>query len=130
MSTAPRTNLVGVIEDDIGMRQGLSWLLTAAHFRVVAFTTAEEFLQHTLAEEFDCLVIDVRLPGMDGLALRQTLRAHDRRVSALMVTGHDDEATRQRFRHAGITRWLRKPFDGQTLIDAVNDAIAHEEPCP
>jgi two-component system, LuxR family, response regulator FixJ len=129
MPTAQRTPLVGVIEDDIGMRQGLSWLLAAAHFHVLAFASAEEFLQHTHGEEFDCLVIDVRLPGMDGFALRETLREHGRRVSALMVSGHDDETMREQFRRAGIARWLRKPFDGQTLIDAVNDTIASEKPC-
>jgi two-component system, LuxR family, response regulator FixJ len=122
------THLIAIIEDDTGMRQGLSWLLTAAEFRVHSFASAEEFLQHETGDGFDCLVIDVRLPGMDGLALRRTLTEHGRHVPSLMISGHDDEAMREQFRAAGVTRWLRKPFDGQTLIDAVHDAIAHEQP--
>ncbi len=117
--------LVGIVEDDVGMRQGLSWLLSAARFNVVAFSSAEEFLQRSQAERIDCLVLNVRLPAMDGLALRRTLRERGDQMPTVLISGHDDNATRERFRRAGITRWLRKPFDGQTLIDAVHDAIGN-----
>lgn len=123
MSNVPGEHLIAIVEDDLGMRQGLSWLLAASRFRVEAFGSAEEFLQRGLGDEFDCVVLDVRLPGMNGLALRQLMRDRGYRAPTLVVSGHDDEASRDRLRRAGVTRWLHKPFDGQTFIDAVNDAI-------
>lgn len=123
MVIAQRAHLVAIVEDDVGMRQGLSWLLAAARFEVVAFASAEEFLQRDREDEVDCLVVDVWLPGIDGFALCRAIREAGRRVPTLLMSGHDDDATRELFRRAGVTRWLRKPFAGQTLIDAVYDAI-------
>ena len=123
MSNGQRARLVGIVEDDVGMREGLSWLLMAARFSVVSFASAEEFLQRALPKDVDCLVVDVRLPGMDGIALCQVMQERGRRIPTLFMSGHDDPAMHALFRRAGITRWLRKPFAGQTLIDAVHDAI-------
>jgi len=123
MSRTQVLGLIGIVEDDSGMRQGLSWLLAAARFNVVVFASAEEFLQHTRDAEFDCLILDVRLPGMDGLALRKMLRERGRQMPILLMSGHDDAAMREQFRRAGVGQWLRKPFDGQALLDAVHAAV-------
>ena len=101
----------------------MSWLLTAARYDVVAFASAEEFLQRQPGTPCDCLILDLCLPGIDGVGLREILQTCDRETPVLLMTGDDSDRTRARLRKAGVTQWLRKPFDAKTLIGAVRDIL-------
>jgi FixJ family two-component response regulator len=119
MATAQYQGVVGIVDDDGGIRQSMSWLLTAARYDVVAFASAEEFLQRHPATSCDCLILDLCLPGIDGVGLHDILQHSDRETPVLFMTGDDSDRARARLRNAGITQWLCKPFDAPTLIGAV-----------
>jgi FixJ family two-component response regulator len=104
----------------------MSWLLTAARYDVVAFASAEEFLQRASQTSCDCLILDLCLPGIDGVGLRDILFHSGRETPVLLMTGDDSDRTRARLRGAGVTQWIRKPFDAQTLIGAVRRMLGSQ----
>jgi FixJ family two-component response regulator len=89
---------------------------------VSLFGTAEEYLSHPDRADVDCLVIDVRLPGMGGLELLEQVRAESTKP-AVVITGHEDERTRSRALAAGAGAFFLKPFDNRQLLGAVLGAL-------
>lgn len=114
--------MVGVIDDDASVRGALLRVLRTAGFEVVLFTTAEEYLAHPDRAEVDCLVIDVRLPGMGGLELLEQVQAEGPRP-ALVITAHEDEKAHKRALAAGAIGFFLKPFDNRDLRAAVFQAL-------
>ena len=118
------THIVGVIEDNISVRGALHRLFRSAGFEVSLFATAEEFFADPLHANFDCLVIDVCLPGMDGLELLERVRAEgSARAVAIIITSHDDMQIRHRAAAAGASGFFLKPFDNRQLRFAVSQAL-------
>ena len=115
---------IAVIDDDAGIRAAMADLLQAADFTALTFASAEEFLERGRQERFDCLVADINLPGMTGVALVQTLGAMGRLLPAVLITGRDDPATLDLIRRAGSVPHLRKPFGDDELFDAMRRAMA------
>jgi FixJ family two-component response regulator len=115
---------IAVIDDDAGIRAAVADLLQAADFTAPTFTSAEEFLERGQQEHFDCLVADINLPGMTGVALVQALAASGRPLPAVLITGRDDPATLELIRRAGSVPHLRKPFGDDELFDAMRRAMA------
>jgi FixJ family two-component response regulator len=115
---------IAVVDDDAGIRAAVADLLQAADFTARTFTSAEEFLERGQEERFDCLVADINLPGMTGVALVQTLCAIGRPLPAVLITGRDDPATLDLIRRAGSIPHLRKPFGDDELFDAMRRAMA------
>ena len=113
-----------MIDDDAGIRAAVADLLQAADFTARTFTSAEEFLERGQEERFDCLVADINLPGMTGVALVQTLCAIGRPLPAVLITGRDDPATLDLIRRAGWIPHLHKPFGDDELFDAMRRAMA------
>jgi FixJ family two-component response regulator len=114
---------IAVVEDDPVVRTALQRLLTSAAFDALTFASAEEFLASaSRGESVDCLIADIHLPGMSGIALLQTLAADGDRVPAVLITARDDAATRESIRQAGPTPHLRKPFSDDALFDAIDRA--------
>src|SRR5262249_8273211 len=111
----------GVIDDDASVRGALLRLLRTAGFDVSLFGTAEEYLAHSDRADVDCLVIDVRLPGMGGLELLEQVQAENPRP-ALGLTAHKDEQARNRAMAAGAIGFLRKPCDNRQLLRPVYSA--------
>jgi FixJ family two-component response regulator len=115
---------IAVVEDDAVVRTALQRLLTAAAFDALAFASAEEFLASSCRREsVDCLIADVHLPGMNGIALLQTLAADGDALPAVLITARDDAATLESMRQAGPTPHLRKPFSDDALFDAIGRAL-------
>jgi FixJ family two-component response regulator len=102
--------VVGVVDDDRSVRGALLRLFRTAGLEVSLFVTAEEYLAHPDRADVDCLVIDVRLPGMGGLELLEQVRAESPRP-ALVITAHEDEQARTRALAAGAVGFFLKPFD-------------------
>ena len=115
--------LIYIIDDDPSVRRGLGRLLKAAGFSVRAYASGKEFLDHEKAIEKDCIILDVQMPGMNGLELQQLLRDDDLHVPVIFITGHHDDKARIAARRAGAVGFFHKPFDDQALIDTIEFAL-------
>jgi FixJ family two-component response regulator len=92
-------------------------------FRVEAFASAEEFGNSGYLEETACLILDVRMPGMDGLELQQSLSEAGERIPIVFITAHADDEQERRAMEAGAVGFLYKPFSQESLLQAVRSAL-------
>ncbi|HYS15905.1 MAG TPA: response regulator [Candidatus Binatia bacterium] len=116
--------VVSVVDDDESIRQALEGLLRSVGLQVAAFASAEEFLGSEAPWSTGCLVLDLSMPGMDGLQLQRRLARDGHRMPIIIVSAHDGEEARARALGAGAAGFLRKPFDGALLLSAVESALA------
>jgi FixJ family two-component response regulator len=112
-----------VIDDDASMRRSLDTLLRSAGLDVLLFSSAQEFMQARRPDVPACLVLDVRLPGMSGLAFQQELVRAGVALPVIFLTGHADVPMTVRAMKAGAAEFLTKPVDEQVLLDAIHTAI-------
>jgi FixJ family two-component response regulator len=115
--------MVCVVDDDDSILRALRRLLDATGFRVETFSSAEQFLESEHRGKADCLVLDLHLGGLSGLDLQQQLATSGVGLPVVLITAHDEPRTRERARRAGAIEYLRKPFDGNWLINAIHKAI-------
>jgi FixJ family two-component response regulator len=126
-SPKPTVNpVVYVVDDDISVREALSSLIRSAGLRVETFSSAREFLGLSPSEAPSCLVLDVRLPDQNGLALQRELAAVDNQIPIIFITGHGDIPMTVRAMKAGAVEFLTKPFEDQELLDAIREAITKD----
>jgi FixJ family two-component response regulator len=118
--------IVFVVDDDPSMRRSLESLLRSVGHEVRLFSSAPEFMQAPRDDAPGCLVLDVRLPGMSGLAFQQELTKAGIALPIIFVTGHGDVPMTVRAMKAGAAEFLTKPFDDQVLIDAVHAALERD----
>jgi FixJ family two-component response regulator len=123
-SIAVTSQNVFVIDDDPSVRKALQRLIRSAGMDAEAFGSAEDFLAESHSPA-DCLVLDVRMPGMSGLELQQLLIAKEQPIPIVFISAHDDEECRRSALAAGATDFLHKPFEDRVLLDAIARAIAH-----
>jgi FixJ family two-component response regulator len=116
---------VYVVDDDESVRRALQRLLRSAGYHAVTFESAEDFIDSTPGRGEGCLVLDIRLPGMTGLDLQEKLSSSGAKYAVIFMTAHDNPQWRQRAKRAGAVAYLRKPFDEQSLLDAIQLAC-HE----
>jgi FixJ family two-component response regulator len=119
----PRERLVSILDDDESVRRSVANLLLSVGFAVAAFDSAESFLQAGRSKGTRCLVLDLKMPGMDGLGLLARLREMGRHIPAVILTAHGDDQVRERALRAGAVAFLDKPFGSAELIDAIRSAI-------
>ena len=117
------SQLVSIVDDDESLRRSLRNLLASAGFRVETFASAEAFLQSIHKEQTGCLVLDLRMPGMNGFDLLRHLSGTGSRIPAIILTAHGDDEARQQSLQAGAVAFLSKPFNGKALLDAVRTAL-------
>jgi len=115
--------VVCIVDDDASLRRSLRNLLRSAGLRVETFESAEVFLESGSQDKTGCLVLDLRMPGMGGLALLRRLVASGSRIPVIILTAHGDEETRQRSLQAGAMAFLEKPVQGTALLEAVRSAL-------
>jgi FixJ family two-component response regulator len=120
MITAPTVFLV---DDDPAVLKSLSRLLRSAGFKVSPFQSAQDFLDGENFFAPGCIVLDVAMPGLDGLALQEALVARNSELPVIFLTGHGNIAMGVHAMKVGATDFLTKPVDDQTLLDAVRTAI-------
>ena len=114
-----------VVEDDAGMSKAIGRLLRAAGFAPVLFSSAEDLLQTDAANTAACFVLDIHLPGLSGFELQRRLAASDRKPRVIFITAHDEASARDEAQQQGCIAYLRKPFDGNTLLDAIRLALSY-----
>jgi FixJ family two-component response regulator len=116
--------MVSVVDDDISVRESLESLIRSVGLTVRAFASAEEFLNSDHPCSANCLVLDVRLPGMSGIELHHDLVASHCRVPVVFITAHgDDDSARSQALSDGAVAYLIKPFSEDELLDAVHAAL-------
>jgi two-component system, LuxR family, response regulator FixJ len=113
---------VHVIEDDAAMRDALSLLLQSAGFQIRCFVSAEEFLSAVAPSQSLCLLTDLRLPGMDGLALYRHLVSLGTEPAVVLITGHGDIPMAVAALKSGVVDFVEKPFDPGVLLESIRDA--------
>ena len=121
MSDGP---IVWVIDDDESVRKALSRLIQSVGLDVETFPSAQAFLAQDLSEQASCLVLDVRMPGLNGLDL---LEEAGLEIPVIFITGHGDVPMSVRAMKAGAVDFLEKPFNDQQLLDAIHQAIASDK---
>src|SRR5688572_2175770 len=118
--------IVFVVDDDPSMRRSLESLLRSVGHEVRLFSSASEFMQAVRSDAPGCLLLDVRLPGMSGLAFQLELTKAGVALPIIFITGHGDVPMTVRAMKAGAAEFLTKPFDDQVLIDAVHAALERD----
>jgi two-component system response regulator FixJ len=119
--------VIHVVEDETVMRDALLLLLRSAGFSPRGYPTAEAFLADEAHRQPACLVVDVRLPGMDGLALHKRLVSLGAAPATVIITGHGDIPMAVAALKAGALDFVSKPFDPDLLLEGVRNAIRHAE---
>jgi len=117
---------VFVVDDDPSILEALSGLMRSVKLRVETFSSAQEFLRHDLPDAPACLVLDIRLPGLDGLALQQQLIRDGVHLPIIFITGHGDIPMSVRAMKAGALEFLTKPFRERHLLRAIEQAIERD----
>jgi two-component system, LuxR family, response regulator FixJ len=119
----PADRTIHVVDDDAGVRRSLERLLHAAGFAAVSYPTPELFLEAAPGLASGCVLLDVRMPGMDGLTLQAELRARGSALPVIMMTGQGDVAMAVRAMKEGAADFIEKPFDDGALITALEAAL-------
>ena len=115
--------LISVVDDDDSVRESLGGLIRSVGFAVKVFASAEEFLNSDHLRNTHCLILDVRMPGMNGLELQRQLAASDRKIPIIFITAHGDEEVRSRALNGGAVDYLLKPFSEEALLNAIDAAL-------
>jgi two-component system, LuxR family, response regulator FixJ len=115
--------MIFIIDDDQSMRRAFSLLLRTVGFVTREFSSAEEFFNYSRISECDCIILDIRMPEMNGFELMEKLLSTGVHVPVICVTAFDDAESRERALELGATAYFTKPVDDQALIDAIKWAI-------
>lgn len=117
-------SLVFVIDDDPSVRKALARLLKYAKFQVEVFASSDDFLKRSPPKVPACIILDVQLPGLNGLDLQAKLEAQNVHLPIVFITGHGDIPMTVRAMKAGAVDFLPKPFDNQDLLAIIRKAVA------
>jgi len=114
---------VAIVDDHQSLREALQGLMEEAGLEARAFASAEDFLNSGLLGQTGCLIADIRMPGMSGLELLNTLNARVCRIPTIFITAHGDAQMRLQAMRAGAVEFLAKPFDDEALLGTVRAAL-------
>jgi FixJ family two-component response regulator len=117
------TSTVFVVDDDPSMRAAIQGLLKSASLRSESFGMAEEFLRNRQPEGPSCLVLDINLPGVNGLDFQRQLADAGIQIPIIFVTGHGDIPMTVKAMKSGAVEFLTKPFEDQDLLNAIHQAL-------
>ena len=113
---------VAVVDDDESVRKALRRLLRAANLDADAFASGQDFIDSLAAQVPDCIVLDLHMPGMNGMDVQQQLARSGLQLPIVVITGHDEPLARSQCLSAGAAAYLRKPLDDEALLDAIHRA--------
>jgi FixJ family two-component response regulator len=117
---------VFVVDDDPSVRKSLTRVMTSAGYQVEAFASARDFLTRAPFVGPCCVILDVRMPGLTGLELQEALAGAGRRVPIVFITGHGDISMSVKAMKDGAVDFLTKPFDVDSLLEAVQRALTKD----
>lgn len=115
--------MISIVDDDPTVRNGLRRLMDVAGLVAETFASAEEFLRSRSMPATTCLILDVHMPGMDGLELQRRLRAANWKIPIIFISAHGEEM-RARALEGGAVAFFPKPFSTEALLEAIDAARA------
>ena len=115
--------LASIVDDDVSVRRSTRRLLRCCGLRAEAFSSAQDFLQSGLAAETTCLLLDVRMPGMDGLELQRRLGETHQLIPIIFLSAQASEEEEHRALRAGAANFLRKPVSKEALLRAISAVL-------
>jgi FixJ family two-component response regulator len=119
----PSVPLMAIVDDDDALRTSLDNLIRSVGFRVQGFSSAEAFLRSNQVHATACLILDVRMAGMNGLELQRQIVAADWQIPIIFITSHVDDEARARALEAGAVAFLYKPCREEDLLQAIDVAL-------
>jgi FixJ family two-component response regulator len=114
-----KDQMISIIEDDLYVREAIEILLTSAGLKFKSFSSAEQFLIGFSPCQQDFIVLDLNLPGMNGCDLLKEIKPDGISIQVIVTTAFDDPASRKLCRQHGVKAFLRKPVDGEALLDLI-----------
>jgi FixJ family two-component response regulator len=121
--TAPAP-LVAIVDDDASVRQSTDRLVRSFGYRTQVFGSGQEFLSAAASQRADCVLLDVRMPGMDGLDVQRSLTERGARIAIVFLTGRASEEEERRARSEGAVQLLRKPASQESLRAAIESVVS------
>jgi FixJ family two-component response regulator len=124
-------NLISVVDDDESVRRTTTLLIESFGFRAATFESAETFLRSGHLHDTSCLIVDVHMPGMNGLQLQSHLAAEGCGIPIIFITAYESNDSRQRAMQAGAAAFLGKPFSDEQLLQSIRSALRsfHRDDC-
>jgi FixJ family two-component response regulator len=122
----PKIPLICIVDDDGSVVEATVSLVESIGYIAEGFRSAEDFLKSPQLPNADCLILDIRMPSMDGFELQRRLAAAKHRIPIIFVTSYDGDDAKTEAREAGAVAFLCKPFSQDSLLQAVRSALANE----
>jgi FixJ family two-component response regulator len=116
-------HVISVVDDDESTRKSTTLLIESLGFRAAGFESADSLLKSSQLRETSCLIIDVRMPGMNGLQLQSHLASAGYKIPIIFITAYDDKESRRRAMQAGAVAFLAKPFAADLLLQSIRSAL-------
>jgi|SRR5215467_8327971 len=117
---------IAIVDDDASVCDAISGLLRSLGMNTDTFTSGHEFIEHLETKRSfhpDCVVLDVQMPGMNGLEVQELLVRSENPLPVIFITAHDEARVRERALQAGAVAFLPKPFDGEVFVKTLNEAL-------
>jgi FixJ family two-component response regulator len=115
--------LISIVDDDESVRDALWGFLRSVGFAVNVFASAEEFFNSDQLGKADCLILDVRMPGMSGIELQRQLVSSYGKIPVIFITAYEDDGMRAQALDGGAEAFLIKPFSEESLLNAIHAAL-------
>ena len=116
-------DLISVVDDDESVRRSTTLLLESFGFRAAAYESAEGFLSSGRVHDTSCLIVDVQMPGMNGLQLQSQLASGGRGIPVIFITAYENTDSRQQAMKAGAAAFLGKPFSDEELLQTIRATL-------
>ncbi|MGR9046331.1 MAG: response regulator transcription factor [Gammaproteobacteria bacterium] len=118
--------IVYIVDDEFSIRDSLQLLLESSNFKVKSFESAIDFLESYDPNQAGCLILDVLMPAMNGIELQDVLVKKGIKMPIIFISGHGDVTTSSKAFRAGAVDFFEKPFDNQTLLNRIDEALKNE----
>lgn len=118
--------IVYIVDDEFSIRDSLQLLLESSNFKVKSFESAIDFLESYDPNQAGCLILDVLMPAMNGIELQDALVKKGIKMPIIFISGHGDVTTSSKAFRAGAVDFFEKPFDNQTLLNRIDEALKNE----
>jgi FixJ family two-component response regulator len=118
---------ISVVDDDESTRKSTTLLIESFGFQAAGFESAESLLKFGQLHQTSCLIVDVQMPGMNGLQLQRHLAASGYKIPIIFITAYDNKKSRQQAMQAGAAAFLSKPFNDELLLETIRATLRNDK---